>query len=95
MQWGLYAHITYNYRDVMPITSDGAYSTPAYNLLNAKLCISRTIATHFGVDVYFSANIITGAQYYYMVFLNQLPDAYLPAPYKTPFYGGLGLKYTF
>ena len=50
---------------------------------------------HFDLDIYFGADNITGTQYYYMVFLNQLPDAYLPAPDNTIFYGGIGLKYTF
>jgi len=30
-----------------------------------------------------------------MIFVNQLPDAYLPAPKNTLFFGGLNLKYNF
>jgi hypothetical protein len=30
-----------------------------------------------------------------MVFANQLPDAYLPAPRNAMVFGGLNLKYTF
>jgi iron complex outermembrane recepter protein len=30
-----------------------------------------------------------------MVFLNQLPDAYLPAPNEINYFGGVNLKYTF
>jgi len=95
LKWGLYAAVSYNYRDAMPITSDGAYTTSAFSLLNAKMGVRQHLLKHFDLDVYFGADNITGTQYYYMVFLNQLPDAYLPAPYKISFYGGIGLKYTF
>ena len=93
MKWGLYANASFNHRDGMPITSDNEYNTPAYNLLNAKLGIHRTVCKHFNVNAFAGANNITGTQYYYMVFLNQLPDAYLPAPDKITCYGGVELTY--
>ncbi len=92
---GLYGNINYNYRDAVPYTSDGANTASSYALLNAKLGIKRTIADHFVVDAYFGANNITGVQYYYMLFANQLPDAYLPAPYKINYYGGVNVSYKF
>ncbi|MFM1877986.1 MAG: hypothetical protein RLZZ241_852 [Bacteroidota bacterium] len=47
------------------------------------------------LDVYAGAVNLTGRQYYNMVFVNQLPDAYVPAPNVVNFYGGLRLNYGF
>ena len=91
---GLYGNVYYNYRSAMPYTSDGLNETNAYSLLNAKLGFRKTI-THFDVDIYVGANNITGTQYYNMVFVNQLPDAYIPAPNEINFFGGINIKYTF
>lgn len=92
---GFYGNVTYSYRDAMYFTSDEKNQTKAYSLLNAKIGFQHTFANHFGVDVYYGANNITGTQYPYMVFLNQLPDAYLPAPAEINFYGGLNVRYIF
>ncbi|MEH6406548.1 MAG: TonB-dependent receptor [Leeuwenhoekiella sp.] len=89
---GLYGNLNYSYRDAMPFTSDGINNTNAYSLLNAKLGF-RTSLNKFDFDIYAGADNITGTQYYYMVFVNQLPDAYLPAPYKINYYGGIMIKY--
>jgi iron complex outermembrane receptor protein len=91
---GLYGNVYYNYRSSMPYTSDGLNETNAYSLLNAKLGFRKSIK-HFEFDVYAGANNITGTQYYNMVFVNQLPDAYIPAPNEINFFGGVNLKYTF
>lgn len=92
---GLYGNITYNYRDGMYFTSDNGNKAGSYQLLNAKIGYKTSFLKHFSTDIYAGANNITGTQYYYMVFLNQLPDAYLPAPHEINFYGGINLKYTF
>ena len=92
---GLYGNANYNYRDAMPFTSDGVNKTTAFSLVNAKLGIRHTIAEHFDIDAFVGANNITGTQYYYMVFSNQLPDAYMPAPYKINYFGGVNLSYKF
>jgi len=92
---GLYGNIVYNYKDGMPISSDGLNNTHSYNLLNAKLGIQRDLGKHFNLDAFFGASNITGTQYYYMVFVNQLPDAYLPAPDKANYFGGINLNYIF
>jgi iron complex outermembrane recepter protein len=92
---GIYANVNYSYRDGMYITSDEVNKVGSYNLLNAKLGFRRTFMKHFGVDVYAGANNLTNEKYYYMVFLNQLPDAYLPAPNEINYFGGVNLKYTF
>jgi iron complex outermembrane receptor protein len=79
----------------MPITSDGLYYTTSYNLLNAKAGIKRALSKHFDIDAFFGVNNITGVQYPLMVFVNQLPDAYLPAPFEANYFGGVNLKYNF
>lgn len=95
LRLGLYANVNYSYRDGMYFTSDQINKTQSFNLLNGKIGFKRTFANHIGVDVYFGANNITNTHYYYMVFLNQLPDAYLPAPNKINYFGGINLKYIF
>jgi iron complex outermembrane receptor protein len=92
---GIYGNVTYSYRDAMYFTSDNLNRTRAYSLLNAKLGYRHDLGKHFNLDVFAGANNITGTQYYYMVFLNQLPDAYLAAPNEINFFGGINLKYTF
>jgi iron complex outermembrane recepter protein len=67
----------------------------SYNLLNAKLGIRQTLSKHFDIDAFLGGTNLTGVQYYYMVFVNQLPDAYIPAPLNTNFFGGVNLKYSF
>ncbi len=92
---GIYANATYSYRDAMYFTSDEANRTTAFNLLNAKLGYNTALLDHFSLDLYAGVNNITGTQHYNMVFLNQLPDAYIPAPSEANYYGGVNLKYTF
>jgi iron complex outermembrane receptor protein len=92
---GIYASATYSYRDAMPFTSDGENMTEAFSLVNAKLGFRRNITNHWNIDAYLGANNITGSQYYQMVFVNQLPDAYIPAPNEINFFGGVNLKYNF
>jgi len=91
---GIYANVNYSYRDGMYFTSDGLNKTSSYNLLNAKLGIQRSFK-HFSFDIFGGATNITGTKYSYMVFLNQLPDAYLPAPYEINYFGGVNLKFIF
>ncbi len=95
MTYGIYLNVNYNYRDGMPFTSDNLNKTKAYSLLNGKVGFHYLFAKHFDVDAFFGANNITNTQYYYMVFLNQLPDAYLPAPNKINYYGGINFKFIF
>lgn len=91
---GLYGNVVFNYRDAVYYTSDGLNQADPYALLNAKLGYKKTIG-QLSLDAYFGANNITGSQYYYMVFVNQLPDAYIPAPREINFFGGVNLKYNF
>ncbi len=92
---GIYFNAIYTYKDAMPITSDGLNKTAAYSLLNSKLGFRKNIGQHFDLDIYAGVNNITGMQYAAMVFVNQLPDAYLPAPNKANYFGGVNLKYNF
>jgi iron complex outermembrane receptor protein len=63
--------------------------------VNAKLGLRKSLSSHFDLDAYVGANNLAGVQYYNMVFVNQLPDAYLPAPKEAFYFGGLNLKYHF
>ncbi len=94
-RYGIYGNVNYNYKDAMPITSDGANMTEAFSLLNAKLGYRKTLGKHLDLEVFAGANNITGTQYYYMIFVNQLADAYLPAPFEINYYAGVNLKYVF
>lgn len=91
---GFYGNLHFNYRSSMPFTSDGLNKAREYNLLNAKLGFRKTIR-HIGLDIYAGVNNITGNQYYNMVFVNQLPDAFIPAPSEINFFGGANLRYIF
>lgn len=91
---GIYGNVIYIYKDPMPITSDNLLYASSYNLLNAKLGFRRGFG-HFDLDAYLGASNITGQKYYAMVFVNQIPDAYLPAPAEINYFGGLNLKYNF
>ncbi|WP_432411863.1 TonB-dependent receptor [Rasiella sp. SM2506] len=90
---GLYGSVLYSYRDPVPFTSDGLNVAESFSLLNAKVGFRRTFG-QFTIDLYAGAENITGVQYYNMLFINQLDDAYIPAPLDTVFYGGVNLKYT-
>lgn len=92
---GFYGNLNYSFKDSMPITSDGAFESQIYRLVNAKVGYHKMVSDHFDIDAYFGANNITGQRYYYMVFVNQLADAYIPAPDKINYFGGLNLKYIF
>lgn len=93
-QIGLYGNVTYNFRDAMYFTSDEANETESYTLVNAKLGFKKSYGS-FGFDVYAGANNITSEQYYQMVFVNQLNDAYIPAPNEINYFGGVNLNYKF
>lgn len=109
-RYGIYGNVTYAYRDAMTITSDGfiriktpgsvnidyvPYETPSYGLLNAKIGIQRPLTNHFDIDAFFGVNNITNTQYPIKVFINQIPDAFVPGPSKANYFGGLNLKYNF
>ncbi len=91
---GLYGNVTFNYRDAMYFTSDELHQTDSYSLLNAKIGFRKTI-NHIRFDVYAGARDITGSQYYEMVFVNQLPDAYIPGPSEINYFGGVNIGYVF
>lgn len=94
-KFGLYANLSFSYRDAMPFTSDGANIADAYSLLNGKLGYRVNFLKHFETDLYVGATNITGTKYCYMIFVNQLPDAYMPAPNEINYFGGINLKFNF
>jgi len=91
---GLYATVNYSYRTAMFITSDGLNKTHPFGLLNMKIGYLKRFKG-FEMNLFVGANNMTCTQYYYMVFINQLPDSYIPGPDKINFYGGACLKYYF
>jgi len=91
---GVYGNLNVSYRDEVPFTSDGLNVADSYTLLNAKLGYRGNFGP-LDVDIYGGADNITGTQYYYMVFLNQLEDAYIPAPLDAFLHGGVTLRYNF
>jgi iron complex outermembrane receptor protein len=93
MKQGLYANVIYNYKDRMPITSLNDFYASSYNLLNGKIGMKRSIGQHFDMDLFLGATNITNTKYYIMVFVNQLPDAYIPAAKNTQVFGGFNIKY--
>lgn len=99
---GIYANITYLYKDGMPVTSNGTndgsntgtpYHAGSYSLLNAKLGIQRSLSSRFDLNAYFGVNNITNTKYPIMIFVNQIPDAYIAGPVKANYFGGINLKY--
>jgi iron complex outermembrane recepter protein len=94
---GIYLNAYYSFRDAVYLTSvnDESQKAKAFGLVNAKVGIRRSLSAHFDLDASFGINNIGGVQYYNMVFVNQLPDAYLPAPLKTVYFGGVNLRYNF
>jgi iron complex outermembrane receptor protein len=92
---GAYFNATYLHRDEMPITPDGLNVAQGYSLINSKIGFRKTFATHWETDAYFGANNMSSNRNYQMVFVNQLPDAYLAGPKKINYFGGLSLKYIF
>ena len=91
---GVYANLTYNFRGAMYYTSDLQNQTDVYSLVNAKIGFRKRVK-NFDFNLYAGARNITGTQYYNMVFVNQLPDAYIPAANEINFFSGLNVKYTF
>jgi iron complex outermembrane recepter protein len=101
---GIYFNLNYYYKDKMTITGDGVvkingvntfFEAPSYSLLNAKIGYQKSLSKHFDIDVNFGAQNITNTLYPIMVFVNQIPDAFLKAPDKATYAGGVTVKYNF
>ncbi len=98
---GLYANVYHSYKDGVNIgyetISNVNYlrTSTSYNIVNGKIGFRKALSAHVDLDVYAGSDNLTGSQYPYMIFVNQLPDAYLPAPLKANTYGGINLKYNF
>jgi iron complex outermembrane receptor protein len=104
MKNGVYASLSHLYRDGVNIAIEKISSSPktfvlrkagSYSLLNGKMGWRRSLSVHFDLDAFLGINNIAGVQYPIMIFVNQLPDAYVPAPLKAVVYGGVNLKYNF
>jgi iron complex outermembrane receptor protein len=103
---GLYGNATFFYKDAVTVTSNGtatggllsasnpAYHAGSYTLVNAKVGYRKNFG-HFDLDVYFAMNNITRNKYPIMIFVNQIPDAYVVGPRDRNTFGGINLKYNF
>ena len=67
----------------------------SYMYMNTKIGFKRSLSTHINLDIFMGINNFTGTQFPLMVFVNQLPDAYLPAPLNADVFGGINFKYNF
>jgi iron complex outermembrane receptor protein len=90
---GLYGNIVYLYRDRMPITSPDTLYASSYNLVNAKIGFRKRLSNHFELDASFGIDNLTGVKYPMMIFVNQLPDAYIAAPRDPNYFAGLRVLY--
>jgi iron complex outermembrane receptor protein len=98
--YGLYGNITFAHRGAMTVTSNGLvngvpFESEAYSLLNTKIGLQHSLGEHFDLDVFAGVNNITNTAYPIKVFVNQLPDAFVPGPRKANYYGGVNVKYIF
>ena len=104
-RFGLYANLVHIYKDGVTIgttktSASGVnpkvfttYEASSYSLLNGKIGFKTNLSSHFFMDLFFGVNNIAGTQYPIMIFVNQLADAYIPAPPKAVYYGGINLRY--
>lgn len=92
---GIYFKTIYSYKDGFPISADGINNTTSYCLWNAKMGLKRSLSKHFDLDVFLGINNITNTRYPIMVFINQLPDAYMAGPTMANYFGGINCKYNF
>ena len=92
---GWYTKLSLRHQGAMNITSDGANETEAFDVLNLKAGYKVALPAGFNLHVFVGLNNKLSSRYYYMVFVNQLADAYLPAPDRLNSYGGIELRYNF
>ena len=92
---GLYGNIVHLYRDKMPITSPDTLTTSSYSLINAKLGFRKSLSAHWNIDISFGVNNIGGVKHPIMIFVNQIPDAYIAGPRKADYFAGLELDFIF
>jgi len=99
MDWklrgGWYGNWVFHYRESFPFTADGTNLTASYGLWNAKMGYQSNLTKHWTLDMSYFLNNLTNIQYPTMVFANQLPDAYVPAPDISNGTFSIQLKYTF
>lgn len=101
---GLYATMSYFYKDGVTVTSNGTltgalpsvsnpdYHAGSYSLLNGKIGFRHGFG-RFDFDAYFAVNNIASTKYPIMIFVNQIPDAYIAGPKNANVFGGINLKY--
>lgn len=106
---GLYANVTYSYKDDVPVTSLGTQTgekegvvvngvtSVQYHAGSYSLLNAKLGYKHsfgrFDLDAYFAVNNITNTKYPIMIFVNQYEDTYIAGPRHANVFGGLSLKY--
>lgn len=95
LKGGWYGNWVFHYREAFPFTADGANVTASYGLWSAKVGYQKNLNQHWMLDMSYFLNNLTNIQYPTMVFVNQLPDAYVPAPDISNGVLSVQLKYTF
>lgn len=107
LKYGIYGNFTFSYRDGMSITSDDSihvadgnnritstfYHAPSYSIMNARIGVRQSLSTRVDIDAFVGVNNMSSTQYPIMVFVNQIPDAYMPGPRNANYYGGLNIKF--
>jgi iron complex outermembrane receptor protein len=92
---GLYGNIVHLYRNKMPVTSPDTLYTGSYSLINGKIGFRRNLSRHWDMDVNFGVNNIGGVKYPIMVFVNQIPDAFIAGPRKANYFAAIKIDYIF
>jgi iron complex outermembrane receptor protein len=104
MKVGFYGSISHLYKGGVNFAIEKTSNTPkvftlrtseSYHLFNAKFGYRKSFGSHVDLDVYAGINNMAGIRYPIMVFVNQLPDAYVPAPPNAVYFGGLNIRYNF
>lgn len=70
-------------------------TTEAYALVNLKIGYRKQLTKKWKTDASIGINNLTGVNYPLMVFVNQLPDAFTPAPPRAVWFAALTINYFF
>lgn len=97
---GLYATVTYQFVDAMPINDANTVFSNAYDLLDAKVGYTFSFSDHWRLNAYAGINNALDEHYASMLLINavgfgsSLPRYYYPGLPRN-YYGGLKLEYRF
>ncbi|HNY00947.1 MAG TPA: TonB-dependent receptor [Bacteroidales bacterium] len=97
IRWGFYLNTTFRYVDKRPGDYANLHYAKAYTTVAATLGYRHTFFNHLSLNVAAVGNNLTNELYYYGggSSITPIGAAYIPAPYKSTFYGKVNLSYTF